>query len=246
MTRVGPWLRLLLCFVAAALLGVPSNPNTVQVGAPQDLEKFRLWAKARAVPIQTVGEDSEETDLYPLRAMIGDARVVAFGEPAHGAHEPLAFRNRLFQYLVRELGFTAIALESGLPESRQIFDLVTGGAGNIEQTVRDNLTWGFGAHQENEELVRWIRQYNADKAHRRKVHFYGIDLNLGGQGGFTPTPIALDQALSYLARVDPTSSRRMRAAFQSYWDRLSDAGSPTLSPVEHAGMSAAIDDDRPS
>jgi erythromycin esterase len=242
MTRVGPWLCLTQCFLAAALLGAPSDANTVHVDALQDFERFRLWAKARAVPIQTVGEVRADTDLDPLRSMIRDARVVALGEPAHGAHEPLAFRNRLFKYLVQELGFTAIALESGLPQSRQIFDLVTGGPGDTEQIVRENLTWGFGAFQENEELVRWIREYNAHIAHGRKVHFYGIDLNLGGQGGFTPTPVALDQALSYLARVDPPSSRRMRAAFQPYWDRRADAGSPSLKPVEHDSMSAAIDD----
>ena len=228
--------------LAAALLGVPNDVNTARVDGPQDLEKFRHWAKARAIPIQTVGVDRGDTDLRPLRSMIGAARVVALGEPAHGAHEALAFRNRLFQYLVRELGFTAIAVESGLPESRRIFDLVTGGAGNIEQIVRESFTWGFGAFQENEELVRWIREYNAHIGHRRKVHFYGIDLNLGGQGGFTPTPVALDQALSYLARVDLPSSRRLRVAFQPYWDRLSNAGSSPFLPTEHDAMSAAVDD----
>lgn len=33
--------------------------------------------------------------------LVGSARIVALGEPAHGAHEPLAFRNQLFAYTMR-------------------------------------------------------------------------------------------------------------------------------------------------
>lgn len=49
--------------------------------------------------------------------MIGKARVVALGEPMHGAHEPMAFRNRLIRFVVEQMGFTAVALESGFTES---------------------------------------------------------------------------------------------------------------------------------
>src|SRR5262245_899870 len=73
------------------------------VMARSDLQKaggtFENWAKAHAVPIQTVELESGTADLRRLKPIIGSARVVALGEPAHGAHEPLAFRNRLFRYL---------------------------------------------------------------------------------------------------------------------------------------------------
>jgi hypothetical protein len=105
-------------------------------------------------------------------------------------------------------------LESGLPESRPVQDFVAGGPGDAGQIVRDNLTWGFGALRENEDLVRWIRDYDADSAHRRKVRFYGVDLSLGGPGGQTPTPIPLKAVLSYLVRVDPPSGQRARATLQ--------------------------------
>ena len=44
------------------------------------------------------------------RGLCDTAHVVAFGEPTHGAHEPLEARNRLFRFLVERMGFTAIAL----------------------------------------------------------------------------------------------------------------------------------------
>jgi erythromycin esterase len=235
--------RTLLSLSTVTLLVVRIDaqvPPTVK--AQQDRESFVRWATAHAVPIRTVEPGSDVADLRPVKTIIGAARVVALGEPAHGAHEPLAFRNRFFRFLVEDLGFTAIALESGLPESRRVFDFVAGGPGAAGQVVRENFTWGFGAFPENKELVQWMRKYNADAAHHRKVRLYGIDLSLGGPTGSTPSPVALDEALSYLARVDSPSARRMRATFEPYLARLSGAPSPPLSPAEHDGLSAAIDD----
>ena len=60
--------------------------------------------------------------MQPLRNIIGDAHVVAFDEPIHGAHEPLAMRNRLIRYGVTRLGFTAVALETCLSSSKRLYD----------------------------------------------------------------------------------------------------------------------------
>ena len=54
----------------------------------------------------------DDSDLIPLHTIAGSARVVAIGEPTHGGHEPLAFRNRLVRYLVEHEGFTAVGIES--------------------------------------------------------------------------------------------------------------------------------------
>ncbi|MGH9842990.1 MAG: erythromycin esterase family protein [Blastocatellia bacterium] len=218
----------------AALIGAYSVASEAQQGAGG----FERWARARAAPLQTVEPGGSVADLRRLKPIIGAARVVAFGEPAHGAHEPLAFRNRLFRYLVEELGFTAIAIESGLPESRPIFDFVAGGPGAAGQIVRDNFSCGLGAYQENEELVRWMREYNADARRPRKVRFYAIDLGRCGQG----TPLASENALAYLARVDATSGQRLRAIFQPYLERLAAADAPPFSQAESDGLSAAIED----
>ena len=57
----------------------------------------------------------------------------------HGAHEPLAFRNRLFRFLVERMGFTAIALESGFTESISARSFIEGGEGNAETAARTGL-----------------------------------------------------------------------------------------------------------
>lgn len=227
---------------SAALALVLTVAGPAAAYGSQGSDAFVRWATARAEPLQTVEPGGGFDDLRPLKAVVGPARVVVLGEPVHGAHEPLAFRNRLFRFLVEEMGFTAVAIESGLPESRRVYDFVAGGPGELRQTVRENLTWGFGAFAENEELVRWARDYNVRAGGRRKVRFYGIDLSLGGPGGVTPSPAAVEAALAYLARVDAGSGRRMRAALEPHLRRLSEGGTFPPSRAEHDGMTAAVND----
>jgi erythromycin esterase len=212
----------------------------VGANARRAVELFEHWAAMHALPLRTVEPGGDVADLRQLASVIGMARVVALGEPAHGAHEPLSFRNRLFQYLVEDQGFTAIAIESGLPESRRVQDFVEGGPGDVRQIVRDNLSYNFGTLGENVELVEWMRSYNANVAHRRKVRFYGIDLSIGGPRGYTPQPAPFEAALAYLARVDRASAQRERAAIEPFMARL--PGAASFSPTEHERLSAAIDD----
>jgi erythromycin esterase len=202
------------------------------------------------VPLRTVdpGAGSDASDLRALLAMIGTARVVAIGEPTHGAHEPLAFRNRLFRFLVEHAGVTAIAIESGLSESRRVHDFVlegkegSGAPDAARQVVKEGLTWGFGAYAENVELVRWMRDYNANPAHSRKLGFYGIDLSAGADGDFGRARIAVDDALGYLARADSVSARRIQERLGPYLERFSSARYPTLTRKGRDTVSAGIAD----
>jgi erythromycin esterase len=157
------------------------------------------WARQSHVPWD---------DLAALGRMIGDARVVALGEGAHLAAEPLDFRNRLFQYLVQERGFTAIAIESGLVESRVVHDYVQGGPGELQEVMADGFSWTFDRLPQNEALVRWLRQYNA-AGHARKINFYGFDVpGSPGHPSVRRGPeTALVEVLKYLERVDASHAR---------------------------------------
>lgn len=184
---------------------------------------------------------SDWTDLAPLRAAVGNARVLALGEPAHGVHEPLALRNHLIEYLVKELGFTAIAVEAAFPESRRLADYVAGGPGNVEEIVGEYRSWSSEPLEENLQLVRWLRAYNSDPRNAHPVHFYAVDLSYTGPWGSRPTPAALNVALAYLRRADSTSAESFDATFAPWLQRLAD---PTLSLTkpEHDTLTAAIDD----
>lgn len=200
---------------------------------------FVSWAREQRIALDSspsgVSADS-------IKSVVGTAQVVALGEPAHGAHEPLAFRNRFFRYLVEQLGFTAIALESGLSESRRVHDFALGGSGDVQQITRDGLTWGFGDYAENIDLLRWIRQYNADPAHRGKVKVYGIDLSGGSDGQLATARIALDDALAYLTRLAPDSARRARRAVEPFLERFTHDRYLELSLAERERLRTSIHD----
>lgn len=184
---------------------------------------------------------SDRAHLAQLRAILGDARVVALGEPALGMHEPLAFRNRLFEYLVEELGFTAIAVESAFPESRRLADYVAGGPGNAEDILAGARTWWHERLEENLELVRWMRAHNAEFRHNHPVRFYGIDLSYTGPWGSRPTPLALEAALGYLAQVDAASARAMGSTLQPWLLRLANPMTP-WTKSDHDIFTAALED----
>src|SRR5690606_11694254 len=106
-----------------------SSAETAPAEAPPDV---LAWMRAQAIPLSPPDSggllDGAEA-ANRLGALVGEARVVAIGEPAHGAHEPLALRNRVFRQLVEQQGFTVIALETGLTESRALDAYVRDGPG---------------------------------------------------------------------------------------------------------------------
>jgi erythromycin esterase len=89
----------------------------------EGLRQFTDWASRSLHPVATPGQGAVDLrDLAPLQKMIGSARVVAVSEAGHDGAEPLLFRNRLLEYLVEELGFTAIAIESWVTEGQLVHD----------------------------------------------------------------------------------------------------------------------------
>jgi erythromycin esterase len=149
------------------------------------------WMRAHEVPLNTVEGGQGPADLAPLRAIVGEARAVGLGEATHGTREIFQLKHRLLEYLVGEMGFNVLAIETGMPESFAIEDYVQGGPGDPAQ-----LLAGESAVWKTEELaavVRWMREWN--RTHTRKVHFQGLDMRRGG--------LAARDTLAYLERTDP-------------------------------------------
>lgn len=183
--------------------------------ARPDLEqRFLDWARRTLVPLATVAPGGSLDDLSCLGDMIGDARIVAFGEGIHCAAEPLQFRNRLLEYLVRKKGYTAIAIESGIVESRVVHDYVLGGEGELSAALEQGIGWTFDSLPQNAELIRWLRQYNLDAGRTGKVNFYGFDVpgSAGNPRARRGVDTAVVEALRYLQRVDPAAA----AVFDGY------------------------------
>ena len=181
-------------------------------------QSFKTWVTRSSHRVSSLGFDAPGNDLSAFGDAIEDARIVVFGDAVEGAAEPLQMRNRLFRYLVENEGFTTIVLESGILEGKAVDDYVGGSSGNFDRVLAEGITTGFSGYTGNRDLVRWMRQRNADPARKRRLHFFGFDISgspLNGLGeGSVDQPLRV--ALAYLDRVDPESA----ASFHSRLDPL--------------------------
>ena len=212
----------------------------VAAHAQEASDAFVKWASTRAIPLRTIEPFGDMGDLRPLKSLVGTARVVAIGEPNHGTHEPLAMRNRLIRFFIEEMGFTAVALETGFTESYSLERLAAGGPGDLRGTVRGALSWGFGNFPENEELIQWIREYNADTNHLTKIHFYGIDLSGGDNGAFPKARRGADFAIDLLARNDAAAAKGLREKLEPSLAKFTTGDYASLSAAERAQLDAGF------
>src|SRR5260221_1776697 len=104
-------------------------------------------------------------DLDPLMQQIGDARYVLLGEASHGTSEYYTWRRAISQRLIREKGFSFIAVEGDWPDCYRVNGYVKGFA-NSGENARDVLhafarwpTWMW-ANEEVVSLTDWLRSHN--------------------------------------------------------------------------------------
>lgn len=163
-----------------------------------------------AYPLQT------SQDLDPLLERIADAHYVLLGEASHGTHEYYTWRARISQRLIREKGFSFIAVEGDWPDCYRINRFIKGYAGS-EPHILDLLrqfkrwpTWMW-ANYEIAALASWLRQYNDGQKAAKKVGFYGLDVYSLWE--------SIDVLMRVLNEQDPEAARHVRevvACFEPY------------------------------
>src|SRR5207248_517792 len=60
------------------------------------------------------------------------------------------------------------------------------------------------------DMIQWMRRWNADPAHKKKVKFYGFDMQF--------PVVAARRALAFLHRVDPTGEKAAAQPLASVTD----------------------------
>lgn len=175
---------------------------------------FAVALGARAEPASRAAVSPLSVEFFD--AVVADARVVALGEPTHGAHEPLHFRNQLFTHLVERHGFTAIAVESDFVDGTLIDDYVMGRRELTTELIAGAFSFSAPeAATENRQLLEWMRGFNDRAGQGRKIRFYGIEMMGRSLDHPQPTPErALLAALDYLESVDASEARRFRDRLQ--------------------------------
>jgi erythromycin esterase len=163
--------------------------------------------RSAALPLESAD------DLDPLVAAIGDARFVLLGEATHGTSEFYSWRARLSQRLIREKGFSFVAVEGDWPDcyrvNRYVKALPTGGT-SAEEVLHAFERWPtwMWANREVAEFAEWLRAHNESLPAARQVGFYGLDVYSLWE--------SMEAVIEYLDRVDTDAARIARRAYACF------------------------------
>jgi len=157
----------------------------------------------------------DASDLDPLIDRIGDARYVLLGEASHGTSEYYTWRAELSKRLIREKGFSFVAVEGDWPDcyrvNRYAKNYPSSGA-----TAREVLhaferwpTWMW-ANEEIVDLVEWLRRYNDQRrlSEDRRVGFYGLDVYSLWD--------SMRAVVDYLEHIDPQLAANAKRAYRCF------------------------------
>lgn len=155
----------------------------------------------------------EMTDYDPLMKLIGNARLVLIGEASHGTHEFYRERAQITKRLIKEKGFTAVAVEADWPDAYRVNRYVRGLGTDTDGVealsgFKRFPSWMW-RNADVLDFVGWLRTYNDDlPPAATKVGFYGLDLY--------SLHTSMEAVLDYLDRIDPEAAQRARARYACF------------------------------
>ena len=179
------------------------------VTPPTDAETARLVAAELKQRAATLAGDGDSDGLAAFGKAVGDARIVALGEATHGTREFYQLNHRLFDYLVRQKGFTVLAIEANWPEALAVDRYIKTGEGNPREALAGMNFWTWYT-EEMLDLVEWMRAYNQAPGQHPTLTFTSFDMQFGHA--------AADKAVEYLKEYAPDLAGVARAVFGEAYD----------------------------
>ncbi|MBJ2175760.1 erythromycin esterase family protein [Aureibaculum sp. A20] len=132
-----------------------------------------------AIEIENANPDSELTvfkDNTPNK--FANAKIFGFGEASHNTKEFFDIKAKFFKHLVKTQGLKTFIMEESYQAESGINEWISGGKGDIK-TIAKNFNIGFWYTKEIVNLLRWMRNYNLNKAKENQIRFYGMDIQIG-------------------------------------------------------------------
>ena len=124
-------------------------------------------------------------DLDILLDRVGDSQFVLLGEASHGTYEFYRWRIEITKRLIKEKGFSFIAVEGDWPNCFKVNRYIKGlpDSEDNKNTAYDILytfnrwpTWMW-ANKEIVELVEWLKSFNDEKKQKQQQHQHQQDKN---------------------------------------------------------------------
>src|SRR5258706_10084791 len=157
--------------------------------------------------------EGKTSDYDPLLTLIHEARFCLLGEATHGTHEFYRERAEITKRLIKEKGFTAVAVEADWPDAFRVNRYVRGlgddkNANEALAGFKRFPTWMW-RNTVVLDFVEWLRDYNSElPGGATKVGFYGLDLY--------SLYASIESVLGYLDKIDPAAAQRARYRYSCF------------------------------
>ena len=156
---------------------------------------------------------SARGDYDPLIERAGEATLALLGEASHGTHEFYKERAEITKRLIKEKGFTAVAVEADWPDAYRVNRYVRGlGQDNSAVEALGDFQRFPAWMWRNIDVVffvEWLRAHNdALPEDVPKTGFYGIDLY--------SLHTSMEAVLRYLKRVDPSAAKEAQERYACF------------------------------
>ncbi|PYQ34478.1 MAG: erythromycin esterase [Acidobacteria bacterium] len=150
---------------------------------------------------------------YDLLINVFDSAPRALlGEASHGTHEFYRQRAEITKRLIREKGFTAVAVEADWPDAYRVNRYVRGESNDADAAEALSGFRRFPTRMwrnaDVRDFVGWLRAHNGGMPPEKKVGFYGLDLY--------SLHASMGAVLGYLDKVDPEAARRARYRYACF------------------------------
>jgi erythromycin esterase-like protein len=171
-----------------------------------------------ATPIQVVRDNLRRwTDsgkaCDSLVELFGGCRFALLGEASHGTHEFYQTRAEITERLIREKGFSAVAVEADWPDAYRVNRYVRGREQDADAAGALSSFKRFPAwmwrNADVLDFVAWLRRHNDSIPEtKQKCGFYGLDLySLHASAHFV---------IEFLEKVDPDAAKRARHRYSCF------------------------------
>jgi protein-L-isoaspartate(D-aspartate) O-methyltransferase len=136
-----------------------------------------------------------------------DRRVVLLGEASHGTSEFYRARAAITYHLIREHGFTIVAVEADWPDAAVVdrYVRLRPGPDRAEPPFQRFPTWMW-RNTDIADLIGWMREHNETLPElSARTGFYGLDIyNMSG---------SIAAVLEYLDKTDPEAAAVARERY---------------------------------
>lgn len=171
-----------------------------------------------------------DRSLDALLQAIGNAKYVLLGEASHGTHEYYTLRAKISKRLIKEKGFSFVAVEGDWPDCYRLNRYVKGYKDSYK-SVRDVLhefdrwpTWMW-ANWEIAAFGEGLHKHNASLPLNKRVGFYGLDVYSLWE--------SLEAVINYLDKVDPQAKQIAMEASRCFEPFSEDEGQSYARATQH-------------